>query len=118
MPRKSRIKLCTICVGKNSISACLRLAIFLSVLTIVGGDIELNPGPGTGAGAGLKAAGKGPKQRTLSFAEVAGSPTGPSGPPPSQEPYRTRAASKASNDSEVMTFLREMKSDMKNEQQT
>ena len=98
MPIKRGCKLSVLRVSRQSVSVCLRLAVFLSVLTILGGDVELNPGPP-----------KLQKQRTLSFADVSATETPP--PPPSQSTTRTRA--NKANDSEVMTFLREMKSEMK-----
>jgi hypothetical protein len=79
-------------VSRQSVSVCLRLDVFLSVLTILGGDVELNPGLP-----------KQQKQRILSFAEVSTTEMPP--PPPSQS--TTRARAKRANDSEVMAFLRE-----------
>ena len=35
-------------VGKNSVIICLRLIVFLSLLLVLGGDVEMNPGPVTG----------------------------------------------------------------------
>lgn len=98
MPIKKGCKLCVLLVSRQSVSVCLRLAIILSVLTILGGDVELNPGPP-----------KQQKQRILSFAEISAVETPP--PPPSQS--TTRARTNKANDSEVMAFLREMKSEMK-----
>ena len=98
MPIKRGCKLSVLRVSRQSVSVCLRLAVFLSVLTILGGDVELNPGPP-----------RQQKQRLLSFAEVSAAETPP--PPPSQS--TTRARANKANDSEVMAFLREMKSEMK-----
>ena len=53
-------------MSRQSVSVCFRLADFLSVLTILGGDVELNPGPP-----------RQQKQRLLSFAEVSAAETPP-----------------------------------------
>ncbi|KAH3814685.1 hypothetical protein DPMN_143191 [Dreissena polymorpha] len=69
----------------SALRACLdqdnfdMLAIALSLLTILGGDVEKNPGPTT----------KNTKQLTLPFAEVPASETPPQ--PSSQRTARTRA---------------------------
>jgi len=105
MPKKCKIKLDCIVLRKRTVSVILRLVLFWSVLLTLGGNVELNPGP-------LRAA----KQRTLSFAEVVSSPPSTSAPNPSlsQEPPR-RASSRANKDSEVMAFLRDMKTEMRSD---
>jgi len=97
MPIKKGCKLRVLRVSRQSVSVCFRLAVFLSVLTLLGGDVELNPGPP-----------KLQKQRTFSFAQVSATETPP--PPPPQSTTQPRVYK--ANDSEVMTFLREMKSEM------
>ena len=100
MPVKRGCRIRVLVVGRRSVSVCLRLAVFLSVLMLLGGDIEVNPGPLSQQ-----------KQSTLSFADVASMKT----PPSSSTQCTTRSRTKKSSDSEVMCFLREMKSEMKSD---
>ncbi|KAH3735197.1 hypothetical protein DPMN_041659 [Dreissena polymorpha] len=64
MAIKTRSRVCSLCVSKRSIRVCLCLAIFLSMLMLLGGDVETNPGLP-----------RSQKQRTLSFAETVARPT-------------------------------------------
>jgi len=104
MPIKTGFKLRVLCVKRQCVSVVLRLAIALSLLTLLGGDVEKNPGPVT----------KNTRQQTLSFSQVPASETPPPPPPSSQRTSRTRS-NKTDNDSEVMNFLREMKLELKND---
>ncbi|KAH3800460.1 hypothetical protein DPMN_154093 [Dreissena polymorpha] len=91
MPINTGFKLRVLCIKRQCVSVVLRLAIALSLLTLLGGDVEKNPGPAT----------KNIRQQTLSFSHVPASETPP--PPSSQRTARTRS-NKTDNDSEVMTF--------------
>jgi len=71
MQIKRGCKLSVLRVSRQSASVWLRLAVFLSVLTILGGDVELNPGPP-----------RQQKQRLLSFAEVSAAETPSTTPVP------------------------------------
>ncbi|KAH3823408.1 hypothetical protein DPMN_125207 [Dreissena polymorpha] len=104
MPFKTGFKLRVLCVKRQCVSVVLRLAIALSLLTLLGGDVEKNPGPVT----------KNTRQQTLSFSQVPASETPPPQPQSSQRTSRTRS-NKTDNDSEVMNFLREMKLELKND---
>ncbi|KAH3801919.1 hypothetical protein DPMN_155581 [Dreissena polymorpha] len=102
MPIQCGFKLRVLCVNRQSVSVVLRLAIALSLLTLLGGDVEQNPRPTT----------KNTKQLTLPFSEMPASEAPPL--PSSHRTTKTRA-NKADNDSEVSTLLREMKVEMKND---
>lgn len=62
MPRKCKYKMDKIVISNTSVSVFLRLLVGLSVVLLMGGDIEMNPGPP-----------RQQSQRTLSFVE---SPSG------------------------------------------
>ncbi|KAH3796898.1 hypothetical protein DPMN_150475 [Dreissena polymorpha] len=67
------------------------------MLTLLGGDVETNPGPP-----------RSQKQRTLSFAEAAAKPTETIATPTSARDAQLNT-SRSIQDNEVMCFLREMK---------
>jgi hypothetical protein len=72
------------------------------VLTLLGGDVETNPGPQ-----------RSQKQRTHSFAEVTSSPSGSvTFPTTSQEIVKRTTRATAGQDCEVSSFLRDMKNEM------
>ncbi|KAH3751339.1 hypothetical protein DPMN_185892 [Dreissena polymorpha] len=105
MPFKTGFKLRVLCVKRQCVWLVLRLAIALSLLTLLGGDVEKNPGPVT----------KNTRQQTLSFSQVPASET----PPRRRRRHHQRTSRTRSNntdnDSEVMNFLREMKLELKND---
>lgn len=102
MPRRSKFKLDKLSVSRKTVSMILRLVICLAMLITLGGDIESNPGPPRGL-----------KQKTLSFSEAASSAatTEIQTPPTSQE--TSRRPTRATKDNEVMTFLRDMKTEVR-----
>ena len=59
MPRRSRSAVKTLRVSRVVVSTTVRAVLFLSMLVLLGGDVEVNPGPP-----------KSQKQKTLSFADV------------------------------------------------
>lgn len=98
MPKKCKHGLNKIVVSKSSMSVFLRLLVGLSVVLLMGGDVEINPGP--------------PKrqlsQQTISFTD---SPTTTS----SNRNQSATARRSTAADNEVMRFLQEMKDEVRSD---
>ena len=108
MPVKVRTALRTLSLSKKTVSKILRLAIFLSVLVTLGGDVETNPGP---SGRGTSNASEEPRttratrQTTLPYAEAVCSPSTSHNVSEAQRP-RSRATVSVSSLSQVETSPR------------
>ena len=109
MPRRSGSAVKTLTVSRVIVSTTVRAVLFLSMLAILGGDVEVNPGPP-----------KSQKQQTLSFADV--SVTEASSPQlsaqASNSPIYTRSTRKVHSQNEnveLMKLLRDMKTELKSD---
>ena len=100
MPRRCKRKLDMIVIPRVTLKLTLRLTLILSLLLLMGGDVESNPGPPRQA-----------KQKTLTFADAVSSPT----LTPPQQRQRRNDGNKTVQDNEIMSFLREMKGEMKDD---
>ena len=100
MPRKTRNRLETICLCRSTVSCLLRWTLFLSLLLILGGDVETNPGPP-----------KAQRQKTLQFSDALASPS-------STPPLPRSKRNQENQESEIMAFLGEMKADLKSDMNT
>ena len=109
MPNKSRNRMSVLCVSKGAVSLCLRTLVALSLLLVVSGSVEVNPGPGTQRQNSQNSQNSqvSTRQRTLSFAQATSGSTGD-----------TRRLSVQGNHGEkestgeIMTFLNTMKLDL------
>ena len=91
----------------------LRLSLFMSVLLVMGGDVEMNPGPTTGTRQPRN------KQKQLSLSDsFSGKDSNgerDSSFSLSQDPIKQRYTTRNDKDSEVMDFLKEIREEMKNQ---
>ena len=101
MPRKCRFKLDTLCFARATVSNVLRLTLFISILLALGGDVETNPGPT-----------RPQRQKTLSFAESLASPSSSLSNSPTAS-NRKQTNVQREQDNEIMSFLRELKDEVK-----
>ena len=105
MPNKSRSRMSVLCVSRNATSMCLRVLVAASLLLVVSGDIEVNPGPTqrqtvqNGQSSQVST-----RQRTLSFAQATSATV----------PQTDRRLSYGHTESQggVMAFLNTMKMDI------
>ena len=101
MPRKCRFKLDTLCFARATVSNVLRLTLFISILLVLGGDVETNPRPT-----------RPQRQKTFSFAESLASPSSSLSNSPTAS-NRKQTNVQREQDNEIMSFLRELKDEVK-----
>ena len=113
LPIKRRTSMKTLKVSSIKVRLLLRLSLFMSVLLVMGGDVEMNPGPTTGTRQPRN------KQKQLSLSEsFSGNDSRcerDSSFSLSQDPIKQRYMTRNNKDSEVMDFLKEMREEMKSQ---
>ena len=112
LPIKRRTGMRTLKVSGIKVRLFLRLSLFMSILLVMGGDMEMNPGPTTGTRQPRN------KQKQLSlFESFSGNDSRcerDSSFSLSQDPIKQRYT-RNDKDSEVMDFLKEMREEMKSQ---
>lgn len=103
MPAKHKSVFRCLRLSGRVASVCLRLVLMMTMLLVSSGDVELNPGPP-----------KQTRQRQLSFAQALTSPASDSSSrTPSVETRQRQHQRPGENNDEVLSFLRDMKKDMR-----